>query len=148
MNILANKKVLFIIGGSLLAITIFIINLFSSSGSSSILPNPTPTKHPDDFYSEEYTRRAAEVAKEELPQLQRDDAVSKFMDTLPYSGTYIQVTYTLSTNVIAVTMPQENLDAANKEFDELLRRNNIQDKNWIVDLVINGQKVPRDTSNL
>ena len=61
------------------------------------------------------------------------------MDTLPFKGVYVSASYSISNNTITVIMDENNEALANQEFDELLRKNGIQERSWIVDLVIRNE---------
>jgi|SRR5581483_5503077 len=100
------------------------------------LPTILPTFVPGEVYDKEYQDQFPTIAAENQPILERELLVSQFHDSLPYTGTYIKVTYNIGTHNTTVILDRNNTSKANEEFNKLLQKNGIKDRSWIRDLVI------------
>ena len=146
--LLARKNYLLLLGGVLFLLIILLFFalslLFPSSSQKPTEVSPPPQTQrlptveplPTDFYSKEYQQSVEKINKEQEPLLKQDLLVSRFQDSLPYSGRYIFVTYNLSLNEVVVKRDPNQKDAADAEFDALLKKNNIDSRAWFPSLVV------------
>ncbi len=155
MILLSNLKTTLILGGILLIIILAIV--FSLSApiappQDQVISTPQPTSFPNlappsippdapinniyNTYSQEYLEEQKIVDQEEQPLDNRALTVSKFVDTLPFTGQYIKVSYNIYNNQVYLEYDRNNKAAAVAEFADLLKKNNIENINWINNLQI------------
>lgn len=148
INFIKNKPFLLVGVAIFLMVVVFfiILSLFSNPTPKDIIsPTITPfpessNNHPDlQQYSDEYKKQFRKVAEEETKILQRDYLISQFIDTLPYDGSFITVSYVISTNKIILVLQKDKQSEGNQEFDALLIRNKIENRSWLKSLVIEIQ---------
>lgn len=155
MLLLNNFKTILILGGVLLivilAITLSLTQPVSETPAPGQVQIPSPTSFPNlappsispapinnvfNTYSEEYLKEQEEVSKQEKAIGDQALTVSKFVDSLPFSGKFIKVTYNIYNNQIYLEYPRVNKQEALDEFVSLLKANQIENINWLYNLKI------------
>lgn len=155
----SERSKLFIIAGigflAVLIVVIIVVSFFMGPEDSQTEPLPTPSTVEEvaspppvtlpinsksrEIYSPEYIDEAEKQNSADNTKLSRDALVSKMIDTLPYEGSLIRVTYSIADNSVTVSLDSNNTASANNEFDQFLKRNNIEDRSWIQSLVIQSK---------
>ena len=152
------KKMVLLFGIGIAAIIFLIVALFSFRISPNNSPEIKPTNSPiasgrapeptlppitvpissdsKEIYSQDYIKKNDEQIKSDTTKLSQDAAVSKFVDSLPYQGNYVSVSYTISDNKVHAVFNKDHQNEANQEFDQLIKQYGIEDKKWINDLMI------------
>lgn len=146
----SNIKILGLVGLFLLVIALVVFFRFISPSTTS---RPTPLNTPvatvkpssvaspassidERLYSEEYKKEAAETNKQEQSQIEKDKLVAKFIDTLPYKGSFFSASLNLNTGRVEIVIDDANKAQGEVEFDEYLKNNQITDRSWIQNLSI------------
>lgn len=155
MLLLNNLKTILILGGVLLivilAITLSLTQPVSEIPTEQPVQIPAPTSFPNlappsispapinnvfNTYSEEYLKEQEEVSKQEKAIGDQALVVSKFVDSLPFNGKFIKVTYNIYNNQVYLEYPGTNKQEALDEFVNLIKANNIENINWLNNLKI------------
>jgi hypothetical protein len=147
--IIQHKKVVILSSISFgLALLVLLSAVFLPSQNQQ--PTPPPSRQPTPSYNqvtepnpksgidydEEYLKKQEEINKSGDPQLKKDKLVSQFMDTLPYQGRFGRVVYTIDDNRVTLYFNPQQKEQALAEFDELLKRNGIESRDWVYNLFI------------
>jgi hypothetical protein len=74
------------------------------------------------------------ITPKEEQKIDQDNAVGQLIKKLPYQSANFSLEYEFSTNKFTLTLNQNNLTAANNEFDQFLKDNSIQNRNWLYNL--------------
>ena len=69
-------------------------------------------------------------------QLDQETAVGNLLNILPYKGTNFSFSFNYQTNVFVLTLNKNNTAQGNTEFDAFLKKNNIADRSWFLNLTI------------
>ncbi|MBP9719579.1 MAG: hypothetical protein KBD46_03840 [Candidatus Levybacteria bacterium] len=144
---LQNKRYLFLFGGILffiLCLILFSFSLFLSEPSpqnqnTDFSPTPyatTPVPTAYDPYSEEYKDSVKKIDQEEKAIIQQDQKVAKFLTKLPMQGINFIAAYDIDTNKVRVTIPTSKSAEGEKEFDDFLKANGIENRSWIQNLSV------------
>lgn len=106
----------------------------------NLVPPPVPSNAPinTDFidYDEEYKKSQEQIYQQEKPILDRSTAVANFRDKLPYTGQFISVTYNIYAGQINLQYQKNNKQQALDEFVKLLKDNQIENIDWLPNLII------------
>jgi len=125
-----NKKILIIVGILVIVISLIFIFLPSKKETKKIpvqMPAPvTGGAVPNNYY---WTQKTREDSRNSY-------AVGVLIGKLPYQGTNFSMFYDIKKDIFTVILNSENVAAANKEFDVFLSDNNVQDRSWVLNLVI------------
>lgn len=137
----------------LFAVLLSVSSPIAPPPQASPLPStPIPTSFPDlappsispaasvnnvfNTYSEQYKKEQEIISSEEHAVQNQALTVSAFIDKLPITGRFIQVTYNIYNNRVYLEYPAGNKDEALKEFVDLLKANGIENINWLYNLKI------------
>lgn len=152
-----NLKGILVLGGVLTVIIVAIV--LSLTQPASPLPppaqtvrTPVPTSFPElappsifprasvniifNTYSAQYQREQEIINAKEEPIRNQALTVSHFIDRLPYSGSFIKVTYNIYSNQVYLEYSRGNKEEALKEFVDLLKSGGIENINWLSNLQI------------
>jgi hypothetical protein len=83
-----------------------------------------------------YQKSANQISKEETMFVERESKVGQLLNKLPYQGKNFDINYDISTAVFRVKIRKENEVEGNKEFDQFLKENSINERSWIRNLEI------------
>lgn len=128
-----------------LSVVVIVFILFFIFPSQSVkeppvLPTPTPnaqtTGPPIPARGEQYEKSLREIETRENEQLRRDTLIGNLLNSLPYEGKHLLLSYNISTNRFVATMKKDDEANANDELDVFLRSNGIEDRSWIKNLVV------------
>lgn len=147
---LKNKKIIFLIGASILVIAWLFISLFillrplsstqqNSQNTQNTQTQTSPTPTPYAEQSEGYKNSTSQINKQSAPLIQHDSAVGTLLNKLPYKGTNFSMSYDFDTNSFVVIINKFNQDEGNKEFDTFLKNNGVMDRSWIKNLNLSYQ---------
>ncbi len=82
---------------------------------------------------------SAETDPKTIKQNKQAYQVGLLLDVLPYAGINFSMSYDYNEDVFRVVFRKDNISSSEKEFNEFLQKNGIEDKNWIQSLVITYQ---------
>lgn len=147
-----NKKYLIVIAVFALIALFFIGTAFSLFFPSTPSPAPSPTPLPTDApaptitntefydpYNDTYKKSVKEIQQEEKTIHERNLAVGRFLDSLPYTGTAVSIRYDIRTNSVTVTIPSARRAEGENELTTYLRSFEIEDRSWIQNLSVQYQ---------
>lgn len=66
--------------------------------------------------------------------LDKDVAIGHILTKLPYKGNFFTLEYSYQTNAFTITLSADNQTQANQEFDQFLKSNKIENRNWLYNL--------------
>lgn len=112
-----------------LAFLLLIFNLITST-PRNIPITPTPTNVPPGSSKTEY----------EMAEPIKGEEISKLIDKTPYKGAYFSFTYEPNEALFYLYIDPANESRGNKEFNEFLKQNGIDDRTLIKDLQITNTK--------
>lgn len=108
-----------------------------STKPSLILPSPQIDTENLQFHPDENI--VAQTTDQEAQEmLDKDATIGQLLPKLPYQGTFFSLEYDYSTNIFTVNFSASNQAQANQEFDQFLKSNQIQNKNWLYNLKIDN----------
>ncbi|QQG44517.1 MAG: hypothetical protein HYW86_01205 [Candidatus Roizmanbacteria bacterium] len=111
----------------------------NSYDSKSVIPtdfipsklSPTPLSFDAPFVNQDYKKSAQEINKAESPIVEKEAAVGRLLNLLPYSGKNFKMINDYNKAQYVVTIPKSKEKEGNEEFDAFLKKNGIQDRLWI-----------------
>lgn len=68
--------------------------------------------------------------------LDKDAAIGKLLSKLPYEGNLFTLEYSYQSNVFTLSLSPSNQSQANQEFDQFLKSNSIENRNWLYNLKV------------
>lgn len=77
-----------------------------------------------------YRESTARIQKEEAPLTAKEAAIGRLLDQIPYKGTAFQIDHDYSAAQYIVTISQDKKQEGNQEFDEFLKKNGIESRDW------------------
>lgn len=151
MDLFKGQKSILIVAGLLIGFTIILLLAILTSSSRAPKPSPSPSLKPnpspyqsipyssvkaDQIYSQEYISQQEQMNKEVYEKIERDKKVADFMDTLPFNGQYGRAIYTIDDNRVTLYFKTGQREQALGEFDQLLKQNGIESRDWVYNLII------------
>lgn len=142
------KKTYIII--TFIVITIFLVlitNLLQSGkktvSNNLLSPTPIPTvsiESPTEAPSsnvpaqgKQYQTNASQIVKAEAPIIEKEAAVGRLLDLLPYQGKDFRMESDYKNAQYVVTIPKDKEKEGNAEFDTFLKQNGVAERSWIRD---------------
>lgn len=142
------KKTYIII--AFIIVTIFLVlitNLLQSDkktvANNPLSPTPIPTveiEFPTETSSsnipaqgKQYQSSANQIAKVEAPIIEKEAAVGRLLDLLPYQGKDFRMESDYKNAQYVVTILKDKEKEGNAEFDAFLKQNGVAERAWIRD---------------
>ncbi len=142
-----------VIGVVLLIIVSFtFFSLFNQNNSTSPTVSPVPISstaqvNPSlsplqvDTSNLEFHPNSSVIAQTIAPSAQqlldKDTLIGNLIQNLPHVGVSFNLEYDYATNVFTVNLSKNNLTQANEEFDNYLKQNQVENRNWLYNLKTN-----------
>ncbi len=104
----------------------------------SLLRNDLTSKDntvPNDGPGDEYNQIVERQIKENEPVERASYKITEFIQTLPYSGSLINLTYSFDTGEFKLTYKTKDFEEAREEYINLLTKNGITEKQIERDLI-------------
>ena len=133
----------FIILSSVLIIIflVFIAMTFLNLGGKISKPTVVPTITP--YYPEispgEAVSTFTKPSASESAEINKYGKVGDLINILPYSGSFFYLDFDFAKNTFVLTLDNNNVEKGNSNFDSFLKKNGIQDRSWIENLLIDYQ---------
>lgn len=139
------KYFIFILAGATILFALFTLVFMQ------LQPTPIPSPAPIPFFSPSPTSPSAtsssfiprpnpdikyDLSDDEI--LRRDALVGQLLNKLPYSGTNFSLEYNYSNGQFIATL-KTNQEASNKELDDFLKSNQIENRSWLNNLIVRTQ---------
>lgn len=109
--------------------------------SPSVSPKPTifsPRTQDIDSQNLQYhpdsSTKVQTIDDASQKMLDKDAAIGNLLSKLPYKGTFFSLEYSYQANAFTVNLPASNQAQANQEFDQFLKDNKIESRNWLYNL--------------
>ncbi len=110
------------------------------SRQPSLGSTPQPTSVPNiPAQGKSYQDSVIKIREREADFLKKSAAVANLITKLPYSGANFSLTYDYSTNQFTAILRNSQEDAGNKELDAFLQTNQIDNRTWLNNLIIQTQ---------
>lgn len=81
----------------------------------------------------QYQTSADQIAKVEAPIIEKEAAVGRLLDLLPYTGENFRMENDYKNAQFIVTIPKTKEEEGNIEFDAFLKQNGVAERSWIRD---------------
>ena len=134
--LLGNKKTTVVIGVLVVVlvalVTVITLRTRKPLKDTTVVPTPTYSM----FQPHDEPQPGVEYEYIEPDEAKKDVAIANLVRTLPYNGTYSSLTYSVKTNKFTATISGANKKAADSELNTFLKKNGVEDRSWIPDLVI------------
>lgn len=128
-----------------LIIVFLLILLFILALASKNYPTPTPQiapispttlitqKLPSTIpaQGEVYKKSVNAIEKKESPIIVKEAAVGRLLDLLPYKGKFFLMKNDYNNAQYILIISKENEKEGNEEFDNFLKKNGVENRNWI-----------------
>lgn len=72
-------------------------------------------------------------------QLRKDELVGELIKKLPHRGTTFTFIYEISINQFLLSLPAGREESGNIEFDQFLKNNQIENRDWLKNLTIKSE---------
>lgn len=145
MEIISWKKFILIAGIFVFILTLFImiVNSFQQQEETALplLPSPFPTITPFEpdvtvtgfipGNTQNYRESVRKANQQETNAITQDAALGRLLEFLPYSGTNFSMRYDYNQNKFFVTIPSAKRSDGEKEFNDFLKKNGVQNRDWI-----------------
>jgi hypothetical protein len=130
-------------------VTFFYLTFFNRQPSSTAKPSTSPTKvlpsktpeiidTPNLEYHPDTDTKVQFIDEDFQKTLAKDSAIGTLISKLPYQGTLFSLEYSYQTNSFTLNLKSSSLNQANSEFEEFLKSNQIQNRNWLYNLKTNN----------
>lgn len=153
MLFLKTKKVfflIFIIIVVLLSFYLFFLEAEKNGKNQQPESFPTPTPFsapikPNDGLppipgqSEEYKKSAEDIGTTVAPILKKDSIIGDLLNKLPYFGSNFSISYDYGQNQFKVVVASDEKIEGEKEFNDFLKTNRIDNRSWFDNLIISYQ---------
>lgn len=133
------KKIYYyLLGGVAFIFLSFVIQLLFSDKQAKqpevIITSPEPSAIQEITDPKPRSSQKYQEANEEF--IRRESLVGKLLDKLPYFGNNFSLKYDISSNRFTATIKQGSEEAGQKQLNEFLSANGIEDQSWIRNLDI------------
>ncbi len=126
-----NKIVFFLVSVAVFFV-IFLWSIYFLLGNDlTSKENTVPNDGPDDAYNASVEKQI----KENEPVERASYKVTEFIQTLPYEGSLINLTYSFESGEFKLTYKTSDFNGAKLEFNNLLSKNGITEKQIKKDLI-------------
>lgn len=128
-----NKKMLLIIIFAVLLLIILGVLYFlntSEKGNGGVFPTPTPYENPKNGSS----GAVGPQNPTEIELSRRSAAVYALVSQIPIKGKDFSLYYSFKGDVFILYINPSQKELGNKEFDDYLKRNGVNDRSWMENL--------------
>lgn len=133
-----NKKTNVVIGilGTIFIILLIVFAVLRGRQKPAVVTpgGPTPTAVPNALADE--PQPGVEYEKIDVDAAEKDIRIGALVRKLPYRGTNFSMRYSFADNVFYTVIPASKKSAGDKEFNDYLKVNKINDRKWISNLTV------------